>query len=129
VDQIVPFTVMDFAIQIPGFPGLFIAGVFSAALRWMFAKIELKKRNKPIFSTMSTALNSLSGVILQEFIKPCLGERQLSEQAASNIMKLIVLIVGSFCTALIFFVDQLGGIIQVCHFFRISKCIYLLRFI
>jgi len=62
---------------------------------------------------MSTALNSLSGVILQEFIKPCLGERQLSETAASNIMKLIVLIVGSFCTALIFFVDQLGGIIQV----------------
>jgi solute carrier family 5 (sodium-coupled monocarboxylate transporter), member 8/12 len=32
-DQVVPFAVMDFALSIPGFPGLFIAGVFSAALR------------------------------------------------------------------------------------------------
>jgi len=40
---------MDFAIQIPGFPGLFIAGVFSAALR--FAKILLQylKEKKIIF--------------------------------------------------------------------------------
>jgi len=62
---------------------------------------------------MSTALNSLSGVILQEFIKPCLRGRTMSEQAASTTMKVIVVVVGALCTAMIFFVDQLGGIIQV----------------
>ncbi|XP_059468278.1 sodium-coupled monocarboxylate transporter 2-like [Neocloeon triangulifer] len=96
VDQILPFTVMDFSNTIPGFPGLFIAGVFSAAL-----------------SSMSTNLNSLSGVILQDFIKPCLRGRQMSEKAASTTMKVIVVVVGTFCTALVFVVDKLGAIIQL----------------
>ncbi|XP_065344867.1 sodium-coupled monocarboxylate transporter 2-like [Cloeon dipterum] len=95
VDQILPFTVMDVA-NIPGFPGLFIAGVFSAAL-----------------SSMSTNLNALSGVILQDFIKPCMRGRQMSEKTASNTMKMIVVIAGTFCTAMVFVVDQLGAIIQL----------------
>ncbi|KAF4521054.1 hypothetical protein B566_EDAN008126 [Ephemera danica] len=95
VDQILPFTVMDFSTTIPGFPGLFIAGVFSAAL-----------------SSMSTMLNSMSGVILQDFIRPCLGTRKISEQTASNIMKVVVVIVGAFCVGLVFIVDKLGAIIQ-----------------
>lgn len=32
-DQILPFYVMDVAGKVPGLPGLFIAGVFCAALR------------------------------------------------------------------------------------------------
>jgi len=62
---------------------------------------------------MSTNLNSLSGVILQDFIKPCLGGRQMSEKAASTTMKVIVVVVGTFCTAMVFLVDKLGAIIQV----------------
>lgn len=32
-DQLLPFFVIDVAGKIPGLPGIFIAGVFSAALR------------------------------------------------------------------------------------------------
>jgi type III secretory pathway component EscS len=143
---------MDFATSIPGFPGLFIAGVFSAALRYTHTcKYNiLPKSRMSIFtyyshflrqplenihswstrtskfdllcvrlffylfhSSMSTNLNSLSGVILQDFIKPCLGRKQMSEETASTTMKLIVVVLGIFCTAMVFLVDKLGAIIQV----------------
>lgn len=68
-------------------------------------------------SSMSTNLNSLSGVILQDFIKPCMGKRQMSEQTASTTMKLIVVVLGIFCTAMVFLVDKLGAIIQVSEVF------------
>ncbi|XP_059471470.1 sodium-coupled monocarboxylate transporter 2-like [Neocloeon triangulifer] len=96
VDQILPFTVMDLSNSVPGFPGIFIAGVFSAAL-----------------SSMSTMLNSMSGVILQDFIRPCWGKRPLSEMAASTIMKVIVVLIGSLCVVMVLIVDRLGAIIQV----------------
>ncbi|XP_065344869.1 sodium-coupled monocarboxylate transporter 2-like isoform X2 [Cloeon dipterum] len=96
VDQILPYTVMDLSNSVPGFPGIFIAGVFSAAL-----------------SSMSTMLNSMSGVILQDFIRPLWGERPLSERAASTIMKTIVVLIGSVCVAMTLIVDRLGAIIQV----------------
>lgn len=37
----------------------------------------------------------------------------MSEQTASNTMKLIVVVLGIFCTAMVFLVDKLGAIIQV----------------
>lgn len=52
-DQIFPYYVMDVGRSIPGLPGLFVAGVFSAAL-----------------SSMSSLLNTLSGTIYTDFIKP-----------------------------------------------------------
>jgi len=39
--------------ELPGMTGLFIAGVFSAAL-----------------SSLSTCLNSMSAVVLEDFVKP-----------------------------------------------------------
>lgn len=52
-DQIFPYYVMDIAQSVPGLPGLFVAGVFSAAL-----------------SSMSSSLNVLSGTIYGDFLKP-----------------------------------------------------------
>lgn len=52
-DQIFPYFVMDVGRSVPGLPGLFVAGVFSAAL-----------------SSMSSCLNTLSGTIYTDFIKP-----------------------------------------------------------
>jgi solute carrier family 5 (sodium-coupled monocarboxylate transporter), member 8/12 len=58
-------------------------------------------------------LNSMSGVILQDFVRPCWGKRPLSELAASTIMKVIVVLIGILCVSLVLVVDKLGAIIQV----------------
>ena len=62
---------------------------------------------------MSTMLNSLSGVILQDYVRPMLGSRKISESHASTIMKVVVVVIGALCVALVFVVDKLGSIIQV----------------
>ncbi|XP_033301614.1 sodium-coupled monocarboxylate transporter 2-like [Bombus bifarius] len=93
-DQLLPFFVMEMTESIPGLPGLFVAGVFSAAL-----------------STMSTGLNSMSGVIYEDMIKPWL-RISLSEVAASRVMKLTVLLMGTVCVTLVYLVEKLSGLIQ-----------------
>lgn len=93
-DQIFPYYVMDVARSIPGLPGLFVAGVFSAAL-----------------SSMSSSLNSLSGTIYVDFLKP--SYPNASEKAASNIMKLLVVVVGLICLGLVFVVERLGSIFSL----------------
>lgn len=64
-----PYYVHDVAGYIPGLSGLFVAGVFSAAL-----------------STISSGLNTLSGTLYEDFIKEWLPVTT-SEKTASNIMK------------------------------------------
>lgn len=51
-DQILPYYVMDIGQYLPGLPGLFIAGAFSAAL-----------------SSLSSVLNTLAGTIYTDFFK------------------------------------------------------------
>ncbi|KAG8232978.1 hypothetical protein J437_LFUL012625 [Ladona fulva] len=93
-DQILPYFVMHFSDTIPGLPGLFVAGIFSASL-----------------SSMSTMLNALTAMILEDFIRPY-AKWKMTEKQASNLMKVIVLILGVICTALVFVVDKLGALIQ-----------------
>ncbi|XP_076387597.1 sodium-coupled monocarboxylate transporter 2 isoform X6 [Megachile rotundata] len=93
-DQLLPYFVMEMAESIPGLPGLFVAGVFSAAL-----------------STMSTGLNSMAGVIYEDMIKPWLRV-PLSDVAASRTMKATVVLTGIACVTLVFLVEKLGGLIQ-----------------
>ncbi|KAL0276708.1 UNVERIFIED_CONTAM: hypothetical protein PYX00_004221 [Menopon gallinae] len=93
-DQLLPYFVMKIARHIPGLPGVFVAGVFSAAL-----------------STMSTGLNSMTGVILQDFIRP-LRKKPLSEERASLCMKAIVVVLGIIFVGLAIAVDKLGALIQ-----------------
>ncbi|XP_071451106.1 sodium-coupled monocarboxylate transporter 1-like [Hetaerina americana] len=94
-DQLLPYYVMDVAASLPGLPGLFMAGVFSAAL-----------------SSMSTGLNSMAGVIYEDFIHPCL-KVQISEARASTIMKIICVFIGIFCVGMVFIVEHLGAVIQL----------------
>ncbi|XP_076618369.1 sodium-coupled monocarboxylate transporter 1 [Colletes latitarsis] len=95
-DQLLPYFVMEMTGSIPGLPGLFVAGVFSAAL-----------------STMSTGLNSMSGVIYGDMIKPWF-RTPVSEVTASRTIKGIVVAIGAVCVGLVFLVEKLTGLIQAC---------------
>lgn len=75
-DQIFPYYVMDVARNIPGLPGLFIVGALSAAL-----------------SSMSSCLNSLSGTMYEDFLKPYMPNA--SEEKASTIMKVLTFSIGT----------------------------------
>ncbi|XP_046397967.1 sodium-coupled monocarboxylate transporter 1-like isoform X2 [Ischnura elegans] len=94
-DQLLPYFVMDLAEYFPGLPGLFIAGVFSAAL-----------------STMSTSLNAMSGVIYQSYIKPRF-QTPPSEARASCTMKVLCAAIGIFCVLMVFIVEHLGTVAQL----------------
>ncbi|XP_058818709.1 sodium-coupled monocarboxylate transporter 1-like [Topomyia yanbarensis] len=94
LDQVVPFYVMDAGGKIPGLPGLFIVGVFSAAL-----------------STMSSSLNTLAGTIYEDFIRPF--RPNVSERSSSTAMKMIVVILGVVVIVLVFVVEKMGSVIQI----------------
>ncbi|CAB3363685.1 Hypothetical predicted protein [Cloeon dipterum] len=94
-DQILPYFVTQIACSVPGLPGLFVSGVFSAAL-----------------SSMSTGLNSITGVLYEDFVKPTV-KKPWSEAKASLLMKVVVVVVGTICVALVFLVERMGAIIQV----------------
>lgn len=52
-DQLLPYFVMDKVGHITGLPGLFLAGIFSGSL-----------------STVSSAVNSIAAICIQDFIRP-----------------------------------------------------------
>lgn len=47
------------------------------------------------FSSMSTGLNSMCGVIFEDLIRPAY-KKPISERAASFIMKIIVVVIGAY---------------------------------
>jgi sodium-coupled monocarboxylate transporter 8/12 len=93
-DQLLPLYVMDRLSQFPGLAGLFTACLFSGAL-----------------STISSGLNSLSAVTLQDIVRPrCF--KKLSESRATLASKILALAYGLLCLALTFVASQLGGVLQ-----------------
>lgn len=112
-DQLVPLLVMNVLGEIPGLTGCFIAGVFSAAL-----------------SSLSTGLNSLSAIVLEDFVKPTAWGSQLSDRATGLIMRCSVVVFGiiagkkgvfsmyafhdvSYLVSLVFVVEHLGQVLQL----------------
>ena len=65
-----PLFVMETLGLLTGLPGLFVAGIFSGAL-----------------STVSSGLNSLAAVTLEDFVRPMVGN--MSERKATIISKLL----------------------------------------
>lgn len=94
-DQLVPLLVMNVLGDYPGLTGCFVAGVFSAAL-----------------SSLSTGLNSLAAVVLEDFVKP-LYKNKLSEKSTAYIMRGTVVFFGVLATALVFVVEHLGQVLQL----------------
>lgn len=89
-DQMVPLMVMETLKNVPGMAGLFVAGVFSAAL-----------------SSLSTGLNSLAAVFLEDYVKP-FRKTPLSERQTAWIMRSTVVLVGILSVALVLVIEFLG---------------------
>lgn len=78
-----------------GIPGLFIAGVFGAAL-----------------SSLSVVLNSTALVILEDIVKGCFNLK-LSEKASHILVKSCIIVLGGAAVSLVFVLEQLSGILSV----------------
>ncbi|XP_037954460.1 sodium-coupled monocarboxylate transporter 1 isoform X3 [Teleopsis dalmanni] len=94
-DQLVPLLVMHVLGAYPGLPGLFVSGVFSAAL-----------------SSLSTLLNSLSAVVLEDFVKPNIS-KPLTERTTAIIMRTVVIVFGLSSIGLVYVVEKLGMMLQL----------------
>lgn len=94
-DQLLPLLVMDILGDYPGLPGLFVAGVFSAAL-----------------SSLSTGLNSMSAVVLEDFFKTLI-RRPLTERQTNYVMRGVVAVFGAICVGLVLVVERLGSVLQL----------------
>ncbi|XP_021952831.1 sodium-coupled monocarboxylate transporter 1 [Folsomia candida] len=93
-DQILPIFVMDSLGDFKGFPGLFVAGIFSGAL-----------------STVSSGLNSLASITLEDYVKYFYPD--ISDHRATNISKFSSVMYGLLSFGLVFIAERLGGIFDV----------------
>ncbi|XP_013789203.1 sodium-coupled monocarboxylate transporter 2-like isoform X2 [Limulus polyphemus] len=93
-DQLFPLYVMDVLGFLPGLPGLFVAGVFSGAL-----------------STVSSGVNSLAAVTLEDFIKTYI-RNDLSELWAARLTKILALVYGIITIILVVVAKELGNVLQ-----------------
>uniref|UniRef100_A0A8W7P196 Sodium-coupled monocarboxylate transporter 1 n=1 Tax=Anopheles coluzzii TaxID=1518534 RepID=A0A8W7P196_ANOCL len=94
-DQLLPLFVMETFAAYPGMTGVFVAGIFSAAL-----------------SSLSSALNALSAVTLEDFFKPYC-RKPLTEKQTSYIMRGSVLVYGAVTVMLSLLVQHLGTVMQL----------------
>ncbi|KAF5306767.1 hypothetical protein FQR65_LT18510 [Abscondita terminalis] len=89
-DQLLPYFIVDVADDIPLVKGVFMVGLFSAAL-----------------STLSSSFNCLGATIYGDFVQPNISCK-ISE---SYMIKLIVLLCGILCLILTFLIDKVGSIL------------------
>lgn len=94
VDQILPYFVMDALGHTKGVPGLFLACVFSGSL-----------------STISSGLNSLAAVIIEDIYKGLL-KRKLTIEQQGITSKVVSVFVGACVVLLTYVVSYLGSVIN-----------------
>ncbi|GIX67593.1 sodium-coupled monocarboxylate transporter 2 [Caerostris darwini] len=93
-DQLFPRFVMETLGVFPGIPGLFVAGIFSGAL-----------------STVSSGVNALSAVTLEDIIKKFIF-KDITELWAIRVSKILVIVFGVLTIVLVFAAEQMGGVLQ-----------------
>ncbi|KAF0289564.1 putative sodium-dependent multivitamin transporter [Amphibalanus amphitrite] len=91
-DQLLPRFVMDTMRDIPGLPGLFVAGIFSGSL-----------------STVSSAVNSLAAVTVHDYVRlfPCWSQQPAEWELP--LTKLLSLGYGLLCLAVSYVVSKVGA--------------------
>ncbi|EFN66321.1 hypothetical protein EAG_10264, partial [Camponotus floridanus] len=60
-----------------------------------------------LFSSLSTGLNSMSAVVLEDFVKSFI-KTPFTRKTADRFMKFTVVVLGTICVALVFVVEQAG---------------------
>lgn len=85
---------MDMFKEYPGAAGVFVAGIFSAAL-----------------SSLSSALNALAAIAFEDFCKPYFVS--LSETQIAYILRGSVLLFGTISVIFIYIVEHLGAVMQL----------------
>ncbi|XP_003736693.3 sodium-coupled monocarboxylate transporter 1 isoform X3 [Drosophila pseudoobscura] len=94
-DQLPSLLMMRTLGSMPGLPGLFVAGVFSAAL-----------------SSLSTGLNSLACVLTQDIVQPLL-KKPLTERQTAFWLRGIVVGFGFSCIGMVKIVEKLGNVVPL----------------
>lgn len=89
--------VIDALGHLPGIPGMFVAGIFSGSM-----------------SSVSSTLNSLAAVTLEDYVKPLYKKVKKTEYKATSAMlsKGLALVYGVICIGVAFLAQFLGGILQ-----------------
>lgn len=93
-DQILPLFVTDSTLPIRGLPGLFVAGIVSAAL-----------------SSMSGGLNTVAGTLYYDFLEGWFGKT--TERKTSLILKELAGTFGAVCLLLVLIVEKLETILEL----------------
>ena len=77
-------------------------------------------------STVSSGLNSLAAICLEDFVRPfcCLG---MSDARATNISKGLAVIFGLLCFGLVFAAAQLGNVLEVNEILKLVLLIAKIR--
>ena len=94
-NQLLPMFVMDILGDVTGLPGLFCAGLFSAAL-----------------STVSSGLNAISALVLEDVIRAYFI-KDIREARARRISQVLALIFGVICLGLTVICSKLGEVLQI----------------
>jgi solute carrier family 5 (sodium-coupled monocarboxylate transporter), member 8/12 len=97
-DQMMPLFVVDAMGHLPGLPGLFVSGIFSASL-----------------STISAAVNSLAAVTLEDYIKPLylrIKRHPMPDTNSALQSKIMAALYGCICVGVAFLAQNLGGVLQ-----------------
>lgn len=66
-----------------------------------------------VYSTMSASLNTVAGTIYEDFLQFVLKDKKVTDKQHNFVIKLIVLVLGLVCIALVFIVERLGTLFQV----------------
>jgi sodium-dependent multivitamin transporter 6 len=94
VDQIFPYFVMEVLSDKPGLPGIFLACIFSGSL-----------------STISSGLNSLAAVIIEDVYKG-LMKRKITDERQGFASKIFSVVLGMVVILLTYVVSFLGSVLN-----------------
>lgn len=122
-DQLFPLYVMDVLGEYKGFPGLFVAGIFSAGLRYKLNKIiKLLKLEFTYFcfsSTVSTGVNSLAAIWFSE-LEGTKFKKNLDPKKAGLVVKGMALFFGLSSFVLVFLVPYMGNLVPVSNYLLLN---------